>query len=161
VDWISSLPARSPAIVELECESIPIQGVNLFIITIPPTFDLHETTRELNALRPFQRHTVFMRQDEHTVPASVRDGVAIQQLKHLHRQEIANPSAIWIGVISGGIVAFIIGSAKLKSVQITPPISDSFALILFTSLGVFFGGCIGWINRQWNEIRYDWRYLTL
>ncbi len=156
--WVNS--ACSPTVAGIECEIFSFYGINLFIVTIPPTFDLHETTRELNASSHFNKHTVFMRQDEHTVPASVRDGVTIQQLKHLHRQEIANPSAIWIGVIAGGVTAFIIGGAKIKATQMTLPISESLAQIVFTSLGVFFGGWIGWAGRQWNEARYDWRYMT-
>lgn len=87
--WLSS--ACSPRIVGLVCHRIPIQGVNLFVITIPPTFDLYETTRELNASSHFNKYTVFMRQDENTVPASVRDGITIQQLKHLYRQEAKIP----------------------------------------------------------------------
>ena len=157
--WLSC--ACAPAVVGLECELIPFQEVNLFVITIPSTFDLHETTRELITQNGnFQKHTVFMRQDEHTLPASVRDGVTIQQLKHLHRQEISNPASIWIGVIAGGVVAFIIGGAKIKATQITPPIPDGFAQAVFTGLGIFFGAGIGWFARQFNEIRFDWRYMT-
>jgi hypothetical protein len=154
--------ASSPAIVGLECELVPFQGANLWVIIIPPTFDLHETTRELmTPSGKFNKNTVFMRQDEHTVPASVRDGVTIQQRKQLFRQEIANPASWWVGTIVGGIVGFIIGGAKIREAQITPPISDSFVQSFFVILGVFFGVSIGWMVRQLNEIRYDWRYLTL
>jgi hypothetical protein len=156
--WLYS--ACSPAIVGLECELVGFQKVNLFIISIPPTFELHETTRELNAAGHYQKHVVFMRQDEHTVPASVRDGVTIQNLKHVYRQEISNPSSVWIGVLTGGIAGFILGAAKIRSPQIEPPLSDSLAQFIFTCLGVFLGGWIGWSSRQLNEIRYDWRYLT-
>jgi hypothetical protein len=89
------------------------------------------------------------------------EGVTIQQLKQLYRQEIANPASWWVGTIVGAIVGFIIGGAKIREAQITPPISDSFVQSFFVILGVFFGVSIGWMVRQLNEIRYDWRYLTL
>jgi hypothetical protein len=160
VKWLSS--ASSPAVVGLESKLVPFQELNLWVITIPPMFDLHETTREL--ITPngkFNKNTVFMRQDEHTVPASVRDGITIQQLKHSYRQEIANPPAVWIGVISGGVVTFIISAAKIRETQLTSPISDNLIRITFTGVGVFFGAMIGYFAKQWNETRYDWRYLTL
>jgi hypothetical protein len=157
--WLSS--ASSPAIVGLECALVPFQGVNLWVITIPPTFELHETTRELNASGHFHKHVVFMRQDEHTVPASVRDGITIQQRKQLFRQEISNPSASWVGAIAGGVVAFIIGGAKINSVEITPPLTERIVRWLFIGLGIFFGANIGYFTREWNETRYAWRYMTL
>lgn len=157
--WLKG--ACSPAIVGLECDLTPYHGSNLFIITIPPTFDLHETTRDL--ITPngvFHEHTVFMRQDEHTILASIRDALSIQQLKHLHRQEIANPSALCIGAITGGIIALIIGGAKIKTGGISLPVSESMTQIIYVVVGVFYGIFIGWILKVYNETRYDWRYLT-
>jgi hypothetical protein len=157
--WLSG--ACTPAVVGLECEDVLIQDVHLFVITIRPTFDLHETTRELNTPKStFQKHTVFMRQDEHTIPASVRDGITIQRLKHLYRQEIANPSSVWLGIIVGGIVSLIIGVLKLDLSRADKPIPNAELQIIFVILGVFFGGTIGGISQQLNGIRFDWRYMS-
>ena len=157
--WLSS--ASSPTIAGLECETVLCQGVNLFIITIPPTFNLHETTRELNAKGHFNKHTVFMRQDEHTVPASVRDGVTIQQLKHLYREEIANPSSIRLGVIIGAIVAFMISGAKITIPEGSNlSISDGFVQTVLVTAGGILGAIIGMLSKQWHETRYDFRYMT-
>lgn len=157
--WLKD--ACLPSVVGLSCETVAYKGEHLFVITIPPTFNLHETARELVASKgTFQKYTVFMRQDEHTVTASVRDGVTIQQLKQLYRQEIANPPAIWIGAITGGIVAFIIGGAKLREINLTVPYSEDVLKAIFTSLGVFFGLSIAWSIRQFNETRYDWRNIS-
>lgn len=158
VKWLSS--ASSPAIVGVTSELISFQGVNLWVITIPPTFELHETTRELNASGHFQNHVVFMRQDEHTVPASVRDGVTIQQLKHLHRQEVSNPSAIWLGVIIGGLVSSIIGSAKIEAAKSNLVEAGWIGLVVFTIVGIILGGSVGFFVKVWNETRYDFRYMT-
>ena len=156
--WLKD--ACSPAVVGLDCEKVTFQEHNLFIISIPPTFDLHETTRELiTSNATFQKYTVFMRQDEHTVPASVRDGLTIQQLKHLFRQEIANPPSIWVGTITGGIVAFILSKTLAESLQTTPRISEAFARTIVTGVGILFGNQIGWYAKLFNETRYDWRYM--
>lgn len=157
--WLQE--ASSVAVAGLECEKIPFQDVNLFVITIPATFGLHETTRELvTPSATFQKYTVFMRRDEHIGPASVQDGVTIQQLKHLYRQEIANPSASWIGAIAGGIIAFIVGAAKIKATQITPPISDTAITSIFVVLGIVLGAEIGWVSQTIRETQYSWRYMT-
>lgn len=153
--WLSS--ASSPAIVGLECETVLYQGVNLFIVTIPPTFNLHETARDLNAKGHFNKYTVLMRQDEHTVTASVRDGVTIQQLKHLYRQEIANPSSIRLGAIIGAIVAFMVSVAK---VTIPEGSSDGFRQVALVTVGGILGIIIGMLSKQWHETRYDFRYMT-
>ena len=156
--WIVS--ACGSAIVGLESETVAFQGMNLFVITIPPTFKLHETIRKLDASKSFQQHTVFMRQDENTVPASVQDIQDIQYLKQLHRQEVKNPSANWVGAIAGGVVAFIIGGAKVREAQLPPIFTERVIQWFFTGLGVFFGGSIGYFSREWNETRYAWRYMT-
>jgi hypothetical protein len=66
--WVNN--ACDHAVTGIECETILVDDVNLFIITLPSTFDVHETIRELNASSHFNKHTVFMRQNENTVPAS-------------------------------------------------------------------------------------------
>ena len=66
--WLSK--ACSPAVVGLECEMVIYKGDSLFVITIPPTFDQHETTRELNSSGgTYREHTVLMRHNEHVLPA--------------------------------------------------------------------------------------------
>jgi len=157
--WLKN--ACTPGVVGVECELVIYMKTRLFVVVIPPTFDLHETIRDL--ITPngkFHKHTVFMRQDEHVIPASVRDGITIQQLKHLFRQEIANPSALWLGLIVGGIVGFIISQAKIRAAQIALPMSENVLLATLTVSGIFFGGSIGWIIKRFNETRYDWRYMT-
>jgi hypothetical protein len=155
--WLKNV--ASPALVEIESELIPFGEVNLWVITIQPTFDIHETTRELNAKGHFQKHVVFMRRDQHTEPASVREGVTIQQRKQLYRQEISNPPAGWIGAIAGGIVALFIGNAKITASQTNIDAVGWILQVLFAALGIFFGWAIGFFAKQWNETRYDWRYM--
>jgi hypothetical protein len=157
--WLVS--ASGSAVVGLESEIVCFRGKNLFLITIPPTFKIHETIRKLDGSKSYQRHTVFMREDEHTVPASVQDIQDIKHLKQLHRQEIKNPSSNRIGAIAGAVVGFIIGGARIKAEQINMPVSETVMRTMFVLLGIFFGEAVGWFGKQWNETRYDWRYMTL
>lgn len=159
--WLNN--ACSPIITGVESEIVSFQGVDLFVITIQPTFDLLETKRELiTPSANFTKYTVFMRQDEHTVPASVRDGAAIQQRKQLYRQEISNPPAGLIGAIAGGVVALLIGNAKITtSSQVNFESAGWIIQALFIVLGGFFGWVIGFSSKQWNEVRYDWRYMRM
>lgn len=157
--WLKN--ACEPAIVGIECEKVAYKNGVTFVIRIPPSFDLHETKRDLDASSGyFREHSIFMRQDENTVLASVHDGITIEQRKHLFRQEIANPPALLIGIIAGGFVAFIIGRANIKTVFQTIPISENNLLVIFILLGLFFGGSLGWIIRQLTEVRYTWHYMT-
>lgn len=151
----------SPAVVGIKCVEVKFKDDKLCIISIPPTFNLHETTRDLNAQGKFPKFTVFMRQDEHIGPACVRDAITIQQLKQLHRQEIANPPAIWIGAISGGFVGLIISGAKLNEINLSMQYSNVIIRTLLTSLGIFFGLVIAYIISQVVETQYDWHYMTL
>lgn len=156
--WVNA--ACDPSVVGIECDFVPVGDKKLCVVTVPPTFDLHETTRELTAKGKFSKFTVFMRQDEHTVPASVRDGVTIQQLKSLFRQEIANPPAMLFGAIVGAIIAFISYSAGYRVTIALGGITEVLVKGFVVVLGGSMGAEIGWAFREWNTTRYDWRYWS-
>jgi hypothetical protein len=156
--WVNS--ACAPSVVGIDVEIIRINGKNIFVVAIPPTFNLHETIRELNAKGKFSKHTVFMRQDEHTMSASVKDGMTIQQLKNLHRDEISNPPGIILGMVIGGFIAIIFFDAGYKSPTMFEPSTLPFVRTLIMIVGLILGAEIGWSFRVWNTVRYDWRYLS-
>lgn len=159
VQWVNS--ACIPSVVGLEFDPVEIDGKTLYVLTVPPTFELHETKRDLNAKGRFNQHAVFMRQDEHTVLASVRDGVTLQQLKSLYRREVINPSSVVLGAIIGALMALLFWQAGLKSQEIPTGLTGLVIRILILILGVFFGAQAGWIFQQLNSLRYDWRHLSL
>lgn len=155
--WVNS--ACTPSVVGIDTYSLPVKGNNVYGIEIPPTFELHEITRELNAKGKFSKFTVFMRQDEHTVPASVKDGVTIQELKYLHRQEVLNPSAIRFGAILGAIIAFLFWSSGYSATYVANGKFEFVIKLLPLVIGAFLGAEAGWIIRDWNSLRYDWPYF--
>jgi hypothetical protein len=156
--WVNN--ACDYAVTGIECETILVNGVNLFVITIPSTFDVHETKRELNASSHFNKPTVFMRQDENTVPASFQEGVSIQPLKLLYRREIANLSAVSSGVIIGGIISLVFWTAGRNAYQTTSGLVDILGKTFVVLLGGGIGAEIGWLTQVLNQTRYDWRFFT-
>jgi hypothetical protein len=154
--WVNA--ACNPSIVGIECDSIAMDGKKLYIVTIPPTFELHETSRELIAKGKFNKFTVFMRQDEHTVPASVRDGITLLHLKQLFRQEISNPPAILFGAITGAIIAIIFWRAGHNASRVVDIFPGIVTFGILALVGGALGAEAGWIFREGNTFRYDWRY---
>lgn len=157
--WVNG--ACTPAVVGIECDFAEKDNNKLYIITIPPTFDLHETTHELKAKGYHSKHTVFMRQGEHTVPASVRDGIAIQQLKLLHRQETLNPPTITFGALIGAFMAWYFWNAGFNASKSTAEnqlLANLIGPVILALVGGFLGGSAGWIYREFKTLQYDWRY---
>jgi hypothetical protein len=154
--WVND--ACSPAVVGIETCHIPIDDKMLYVVIIPPSFELHETTRGLHAKGRFSKYTTFMRQDEHTVPASERDRETMRQLKLLFRQEIANPPAIRFGAIIGGAIALIFYSAGYQAMKALSGTMKILVDGLVATMGGIIGAEAGWIFREWNTARYDWRY---
>lgn len=157
--WVNK--ACSPAVTGIECDSVEIDGRTLYVVTIPPTFELHEITRELKAKGHHSPHTVFMRQDEHTVPASIRDAVVIQQLKSLYRHETVNPSALLFGAAVGTIFALIFWNIGYNTSEIPNEPGKFILQIVVLLTGGFLGLCLGFAFQQWKSVAYEWRYLSL
>lgn len=159
--WVNS--ACTPVVAGLECNFEEIENHNLYVITIPPTFELHETTRDLIAKGRFSKHTVFMRKGSHTEPASIRDGIAIQQLKLLYRQEILNSSMVFWGILSGALIAVLFWNAGYHAAQSLAN-DGSFSWwmgqVILVIFGAFFGGSASWIWQGYNSFRYEWRYYS-
>lgn len=158
VQWVNS--ACTPSVVGLELDPVEIDGKTLYVLTIPPTFELHESKRALNAKGRFSEHTVFMRQDEHTVPASVRDGVVIQQRKLLYRHETLNPSAWWFGALVGAIMALIFWNAGYDAPVFSGEMEKPIVQLIILFVGGFIGLCLGWTFQNWKALIYDWRYYS-
>jgi hypothetical protein len=127
------------------------------VVKIPPTFELHELTRGLKAKSPHSKHTVFMRQDEHTVSASVRDAIAIRELKILHRQEILNPSSTILGGILGASFATLFWGFGINAGELDE-LTLKLAPFVILMIGGILGSQFGWAVREFNSVRYDWPY---
>ncbi len=145
--WLHT--ACTPAVTGITCRWVSVKGQDVYVISIPPTFDLHETTRPFKIGRSgFSPHTVFMRKGEHTVPASIQDGITIRELKLKYQRESTDPPAPVLGMIVGAVVATSFWNAGYRA-------SKTSGLGMLVSLGIVgvFGGVIGFqIGGLWRDI---------
>ncbi len=81
-----------PPLLDIRCETVRIDNKRIFVITIPPTPYLHQTTRRLvgpNGRTAYQENSVFIRVGETTKVASPAEltGVLADKQKILKPQE--------------------------------------------------------------------------
>jgi HEAT repeat protein len=85
----------APPVPKLDCEIVVLDGCRLFIILIPPSPHLHETTRWLQTpKKDYNPGTVFIRRGEGTFPASASERQAIREDKRKVFLHIARPELI-------------------------------------------------------------------
>lgn len=156
IKWVNG--ACSPAVVGIETEFFEIKNTKIYVIAIPPTFELHETTKDLKNGKYLQ-HTVFMRQGEHIRPASVRDGTIIQQLKLQYRNEVINPSAPKFGAGIAAVVGVLFWNSASKNVNLQSLEGLLLQLVIVITaaiMGAIFGGCY----TAFSTTRYEWPYMS-
>lgn len=150
-------PACEPALEDLFCDEVEIDGQRLLIITINPTPYLHETTRRLETSDAFyNEHTVFVRHNEGTGIASAKERETILQIKRFRFGERRNPPGIPFGVLLGGVVGGIMGYSTAKH----RPDNNQNSNESYGIAGTIFGVTLGWtsasIYRNYYEIRSNW-----
>lgn len=64
-------PACDPPIPDVNCETVEIDGKNIFVVSIPPSPHLHRTIRDLTTpSTTYSAGTVFIRRNEEIFPAT-------------------------------------------------------------------------------------------
>ncbi|MEG5160424.1 tetratricopeptide repeat protein [Microcoleus sp. AT3-A2] len=64
-------PACEPPIPDVHCETVEIDGKNIFVVSIPPSPHLHRTIRDLTTpSKTYSAGTVFIRRNEEIFPAT-------------------------------------------------------------------------------------------
>jgi hypothetical protein len=73
LDKVNSL--SSPPLPDLECDLLLLDGQRVFVISIPPTPHIHETTKRIITSKgqSFPEHTVFIRRGEGIHVASIAE----------------------------------------------------------------------------------------
>jgi hypothetical protein len=166
-------PACEPAIEDIYCDDISVDGKNLLVITIPPTPYLYETTRRLEVpksensksqtTKVYSERTVFVRHKEGIEIASGKERDAIARIKRFRFDESKNPPAMPFGAIVGGLVggAFAYGIAKKPDSFTKHPKEAGIAAALVGSwLGASFGSLyknIYEFRSMWITIPSSWR----
>lgn len=88
--------ASSPPLSDLQCDLLLLGGQRIFVISIPPSPYLHETTRRLITSRgqSYPEHSVFIRRGEGIHTASMPEIQAISAEKQRVFQGITTPSEV-------------------------------------------------------------------
>lgn len=75
--------ACTPPLPDLACDLVEVSGQRLFVITIPPSPHLHQTTRRLDTSTQggYPENTIFIRRGEDTRTATMDEVEAIRQDK--------------------------------------------------------------------------------
>lgn len=117
LNWVNS--ACEPAVEDIVCEDIDIDGVTLLVITIPPSPHIHETIRELKPKSgKFSKYTVFVRHNEDNRIASAKERETLLQVKSYRFSERKNPPAIlfglFVGGVSGGVLSYSLSKGDIE-----------------------------------------------
>jgi hypothetical protein len=88
--------ASSPPLSDLHCDLLLLDGQRIFVISIPPTPHIHETTRQLITSRgqSYPEHTIFIRRGEGIHTASMLEIQAILAEKQRTIKNVATPSCV-------------------------------------------------------------------
>lgn len=146
--------ACTPPVERIICETVVVDGKHLYVIMIPPSLHLHETTRDLKASKNYLRHIVFMRQNESVEPASAKDREAIAHMKKVRNAEAhsAPPgklgAAIGVGLL-GWAGAVFDKEKYTRDQRVGRAIGGAI-------LGGVAGGLWGRLYKDFVDIRIDW-----
>lgn len=147
-----------PPVENLESDTVVIEEKQLWVVAIPPTAHLHETTKgimteknqdstsEISELidkkteRPwYSARTAFIRQGEHVRVATMRERVAIEKAKVAYINQRRGLKPTLLGIILGTMIGSPLAVSVAKLTGLNPTIMFVFGMVFFG----FFGGMIG------------------
>lgn len=147
-----------PPVENLESDTVVIEGKQLWVVAIPPTAHLHETTKgimteknqdstsEIHELidkkteRPwYSARTAFIRQGEHVRVATMRERVAIEKAKVAYINQRRGLKPTLLGIILGAMIGSPLAVSVAKLTGQNPTIMFVFGMFFFG----FFGGMVG------------------
>ncbi len=150
-----------PPLENVEVVPYTIDGKRIFVIIIPPTPHLYETTRKIDTpTQSYSQHVVFIRRSETVDIASAKEREVIHRLKVIRFSETKNvPPALFgagIGATVGSIMLAPMGE------KLTEKKEGYFAgLIIGLGAGGFLGGIIGNTYKDLREIKANWYRIPL
>lgn len=150
LDWVAKY--AEPALGDITPEWVLYDGKRLLVWSIPPSFQLHETTqRLLTTKRTYDEHAVLIRRGEATVTASAKERAAIQARKDAKAKESRKVMPTRFGPVIGAVVGGIVGT--MLAPLLTP--GD----LLSVRLGGLIGGVLVFGAFSW-ALGSLWELLT-
>jgi hypothetical protein len=149
----------SPRLEELICTPFVLDGHRLFVVTIPATAQLYETTHQLiTPDRHFTEHVVFIREGQSIKVANDREREAIRTMKRVRAMEQQNAPPRRFGTISGAFVGGTVMQMQMERQGATPN-ERIIAGISGTILGALVGAASGEVFRGLVRFQRDVQYI--
>lgn len=156
-----------PALDDLKCEEVILDGHRLIVITILPSPHLHETSRKLDASQTYTEHVVFIRRVDSVDVANAGERSVILRMKQFHFEQSLRMSSRMLGFISGvsvgGAVPEVVIKLSMPDAKLTPSFKV-FGAVLGGLLGLLIGNSSRDMLRLLFELRAlpdRWRYLIV
>jgi hypothetical protein len=147
-----------PKLENLISGIVPIDGINLWVVAIPPTAHLHETIKGMNTQKNqdqssssdgsfmkdnekpwYSSRTVFIRQGEHVRIATMQERMAIETAKIAYINQKSQIQPVIIGVILGAMIGSPLIANSAKLIGVNPTIMFFVGFVFFG----LFGGILG------------------
>jgi|SRR5579859_6639608 len=151
-------PYCDPPIDDVRCEPVILDSKQLYVITLPASPHIHETTKRLKTPKAeYDPFTVFVRHSSGIEPASTKERVALLQLKRLRYTDLRNAPPAGMGAVAGASV----GAMLLAMVAEEDPNNNLGPVksgLYGGAVGALFGGFVGWqfnngsVRTVWNQL---------
>jgi predicted HTH transcriptional regulator len=149
-----------PAIEDILCDPLTVDGKRLIAITIFPSPHVFETIKELKTSRPsYDPYTVFVRHGDGVRTASTKERIALQQLKKLRFTETRNVPPMPFGAFIGALIAGAMGPKILENKQDSQKQKNTKTLASIL-VGGMLGGIIGLNYEQIKSFSITWQQAS-
>ena len=158
VDLLNKVNQYSdPPIDALTSHAIHLDRKRLIIIALPPSPHLHETTKKLDAVATYDKHTVFIRHNERIDTASAKERAAIMKLKQLHFEYTLRPKPRIFGAGVGALTGGVSASAALYKEPVARRVGAGIAGGI---MGSICGALLGDTYQEVMMVKPDWDRAT-
>jgi hypothetical protein len=155
LDMISA--ACDPGLEDIEIEVVTLAAKRVFVITIPPSPYVYETTHELSGTKSkYNEYVVFIRRGETIGIASAKERAAILQLKQIRFNELRNAPPVKFGAIVGALIGGSL-SITVADKVFGNTLGRTIGLIMGTVIFALFGAVVGVLYRELSRLRNIWQ----
>lgn len=154
LDWVNS--AIDIPLEDIECTQIEIDECNLFIISIPSSLHLRETTRQLETPSGnYSQHITLIRNNESNYPASKKERQVIREAKQRYFASMKQVSAPTVGLILGTLLSGAFYGPNVEKLGLVG-IQAKIGTILGLLIGAGLGWLIGTVFKDFIDIKMKW-----
>lgn len=153
--------ACAPPLDDLRCEFVSVAAHQLFVITIPASLHVHETTKRLDTpRRTYNKYTVFMRQGDRVQIAAAADRDAMRERKRQRFAESTKAPPVLLGAVVAALIGWIGGSEREAAPddQVHPPVTCVLTSAFSGLTGALLGAVYREVVRGWYD-QHKWHNI--